>query len=423
MASPPTTEPPATLWKNRDFLKLWSGESLSLVGSQVTVLAMPIVAYLWLHASVAEMGVLGALSRLPMVLFFVVGVWVDRMRRRPVLIWSDVIRALMLATVPLLFVMDMLTLWWLYVVVLVMGVFGVLFEIAYRSYLPVLVAPEHLGDGNSKLQLSDSISKAVGPSLAGVLIAVRSAPLVILVDAISYVLSALCLISIRKREDPPPPDEGGSMIAAIRAGFGWVMSHPVVRPLAIASAVYSFFDIGILQTLYIPYVIDGAGVPAGWVGAVLAVGGIGAIAGAWLSVRLMKGAGPGPTMFWSTVIGNSALILVPLAGGPVWLAITMLAFSQLLVGLCTQVFVVNNITVLQSATPRELMGRVIATIWAMGLVPAPLGALVAGFLGQAVGMRPVVLVAAVIGAVVPMIVLALSPIPRMRELPQAPATA
>lgn len=422
MASPPTTEP-AGLWRNRDFLKLWTGESLSLVGSQVTVLAMPIVAYLWLNASVAEMGVLGALARLPMVLFFVVGVWVDRMRRRPVLIWSDVFRAFMLATVPVLFVMDLLTLWWLYVVVFAMGVAGVLFEIAYRSYLPILVPPEHLGDGNSKLQLSDSVSKAVGPSLAGVLIATRSAPLVILVDAVSYVLSALCLISIRKREDPPPPDDGGTMIAAIRQGFGFVMSQPIIRPLAIASAVYSFFDIGILQTLYIPYVIDGAGVPAGWVGAVLAVGGVGAIAGAWLSVRLMKRAGPGPTMFWSTVVGNSALILVPLAGGPLWLAIGVLAVSQLLVGLCTQIFVVNNITVLQSATPRELVGRVIATIWAMGLVPAPLGALVAGLLGQAIGMWPVVLVAAVIGAVVPMIVLARSPIPKLREMPQAPVTS
>jgi MFS family permease len=159
------------------------------------------------------------------------------------------------------------------------------------------------------------------------------------------------------------------------------------------------------------------------VGGVLAVGGIGALIGAWLSVRLMKGIGPGPTMLWSTVVGNSALLLVPLAGGPLWLALTMLGVAQLLVGLCAQVFMVNNITVLQTSTPRELTGRVIATIWAMGLVPAPLGALVAGLLGQAVGMRPVVLVAALIGALVPMAVLALSPIPKMRTLPEAPVSA
>ncbi|WP_113699903.1 MFS transporter [Nonomuraea lactucae] len=426
MASPstePATDPPTTLRGNNDFLKLWAGQSLSLIGSQVTVLAMPIVAYLLLHASVAEMGILGALARLPMVLFLVVGVWVDRMRRRPVLIVSDSVRALMLATVPLFFLLDMLTLWWLYVVVFVMGVFGVLFEIAYRSYLPVLVAPEHLGQGNSHLQLSDSISKAAGPSLAGVLIAARSAPLVILVDVASYALSALCLLLIRKREDPTAPDSGASMLTAIRHGLGWVMTQPLIRPLAIASAVYSFFDIGILQTLYIPYVVGSVDIPAGWVGAVLAVGGIGAIIGAWLSVRLMKRLGPGPTMLWSTVIGNSALILVPLAGGPLWLAATTLGLSQLLVGLCAQVFVVNNITVLQSATPRELTGRVIATIWAMGLVPAPLGALAAGLLGQAFGMRPVVLVAALAGALIPMAVLARSPIPKLRSVPETPITA
>ncbi|MGV9305887.1 MFS transporter [Nonomuraea sp. NPDC003727] len=401
---------------------LWTGESLSLIGTQVTVLAMPIVAYLLLDASVAEMGVLGALARLPMVLFFVAGVWVDRMRRRPVLIWSDALRAVMLGIVPLLFVMDLLTLWWLYVVVFVIGVFGVLFEVAYRSYLPVLVPAEQLGEGNSRLQLSDSLSKAIG-RLAGVLVAARSAPLVILIDVASYLASALCLLSIRKREEPPAADGGGTLIGAVRAGFSWVMAQPQVRPLAIATAVYSFFDIGILQTLYFPYVVDGVGVPAAWVGGVLAVGGIGAIIGAWLSVRLMKGIGPGPTMLWSTVVGNSALILVPLAGGPLWLAVGMLAFAQLLVGLCAQVFMVNNITVLQTATPRELTGRVTATIWAMGLVPAPVGALVAGLLGQAVGMRPVVLVAALIGALVPMAVLALSPIPKMRTVPEAPVAA
>ncbi|MBB6347535.1 MFS family permease [Nonomuraea muscovyensis] len=408
--------------RNHDFLKLWAGQSLSLVGSQVTVLAMPIVAFLLLNASVAEMGILGALARLPMVLFLVVGVWVDRMRRRPVLIVSDSVRALMLATVPLFFLLDVLTLEWLYVVVFVMGVFGVLFEIAYRSYLPTLIAPEHLGQGNSHLQLSDSISKAAGPSLAGLLIAARSAPLVIIIDVATYVASALALLTIRKREEPPAPDHGASMLTAIRHGLAWVMSQPLIRPLAIASAVYSFFDIGILQTLYIPYLVDGVDIPAAWVGGVLAVGGVGAVIGAWLSIRAMKRFGPGPTMLWSTVVGNGALILVPLAGGPFWLAITMLVISQLLVGLCTQVFVVNNITVLQTATPRELTGRVIATIWAMGLVPAPLGALAAGLLGEALGMRPVVLVAALIGALVPIAVLALSPIPKMRTIPEAPLT-
>ncbi|MDH2425402.1 MFS transporter [Sphaerisporangium sp. TRM90804] len=420
MASPTTERAePATLWKHPDFLKLWAGQSLSQVGTQVTVLAMPIVAYLLLNASVAEMGFLGALARLPLVLFLVVGVWVDRMRHRPVLVVSDFARAAILLTVPLFFFMDMLTLWWLYVVVFTMGLFGVLFEIAYRSYLPSLVPGELLGEGNSKLQLSDSVAKAVGPSLAGVLVAARSAPLVIIIDVVTYLTSAICLLFIRKPEDKPQPEPGGpSMLQAIWHGLRWVMGQPMIRPLAIASAVYSFFDIGILQTLYFPYVVEDAGVPAAWVGGVLAVGGVGAIAGAWLAVRLMKSAGPGPTMLWATVIGNSSLLLVPLAGGPLWLALTMLGVSQLIVGLTTQIFVVNNITVLQTATPREMVGRVIATIWAMGLIPAPLGALVAGLVGQAIGMRPVVFAAALIGALVPIAVLAFSPIPKLKKMPE-----
>ncbi|NUT39211.1 MAG: MFS transporter [Thermoactinospora sp.] len=420
MASPPT-DAPASLWRNPDFLKLWAGQSLSLVGSQFTLLAMPLIAFIMLDASVAEMGVLGALGRLPMVLFFVVGVWVDRMRRRPMLIWTDLVRAVVLTSVPVLFFADLLTLWWLYGVVLVMGVAGVLFEIAYRSYLPALVEPELLGDGNSKLQLSESISRFAGPSLAGLLIAARNAaPVILLVDAASYLVSALTLGAIRKREDPPEQEAGGSMIPAIKAGFAWVMTQPMIRPIAIATAVYSFFDIGVLQTLYIPFVVAEVGVPAAWTGGVLAVGGVGAIIGAWLSVRLMKRYGPGPVMVWSTIIGNSALILVPLAGGPLWAAIGVLGFSQLLVGICTQVFVVNNITVLQSATPREMGGRVIATIWALGLVPAPLGALLAGLIGETFGMRPVVLGAALVGAIVPMIVLWFSPVPKMKEVPTAP---
>jgi MFS family permease len=392
---------------------------VSLIGTQMTVLAMPIVAFLLLGASVAQMGILGALGRLPMVLFLVVGVWIDRMRRRSVLIVSNLCRAVMLFTVPVLLALDLLSLWWVYIVVLVTGVFSVFFEIAYRSYLPQLVAPEQLGEGNSKLQLSESVATAVGPSLAGVLVTARAAPVAILLDAFSYVASAVSLLLIRKREEPPAPaEEGESIFQAVWYGLRWVLAQPIIRPLAIASAVYSFFDIGILQTLYFPFVVKDVHIPAAWVGGVLALGGVGAIGGAWLAVRLMKGFGPGPTMLWCTIIGNSSLLLVPLAGGPRWLGLAMLGVSQLVVGLTSQIFVVNNITTLQSATPRALAGRVISTIWAMGLVPAPIGALFAGLIGQAIGMRPVVLVAAVIGAFVPMAVLALSPIPKMRQVPE-----
>ncbi len=417
----PVDEARPGLWHHADFLKLWAGQSSSLIGSQVTVVAMPLVAVILLDATELEVGVLGAFLRLPMVLFPFVGVWVDRVRRRQVMIWSDVVRAGILASVPALYLADVLTLAWLYAVVLVLGLFSVLFEIAYRSYLPSLVETEHLGEGNSKLQLSDSVSKTIGPGLAGILLGWWSAAVVIVADVVSYVVSGIALALIRKPEPKPEADaEQGNMLAAIWAGLRWVMAQPLIRPLALASAVYSFFEIGVLQALYVLFVLEEPGIPATWVGFILAAGGPGAIIGAWVSVRLMKGVGPGPTMFWCTVIGNSMLLLVPLAAGPLWLAATMLVVSQFFVNLTTQIFLVNHITLLQTITPPAMQGRVVATIWSLGLVPAPLGALLGGVLGGAIGLRPTMLAAAAIGAFVPILLLFFSPIPRLREMPKGP---
>ena len=417
----PVDEARPGLRHHADFMKLWAGTSSSLIGSQVTVVALPLVAVILLEATELQVGVLGAFLRLPMVLFPFVGVWVDRVRRRQVMIWSDVARAGVLASIPALYLAGVLTLAWLYAAVLVLGLFSVLFEIAYRSYLPSLVETEHLGEGNSKLQLSDSVSRTVGPGLAGILLGWFSAAVVILADVVSYVASGIALALIRKPEPKPEPDtEQGNMLAAIWAGLRWVMAHPLIRPLALASAVYSFFEIGVLQALYVLFVLQELEIPATWVGFILAAGGPGAIIGAWVSVRLMKGVGPGPTMFWCTVVGNSLLLLVPLAGGPRGLAATMLIVSQFFVGLTTQIFLVNHITLLQTITPPAMQGRVVATIWSLGLVPAPLGALLGGVLGGAIGLRPTMLGAAVIGAFVPILLLFFSPIPRLRQMPEGP---
>jgi MFS family permease len=426
MASQTTTDPvdeaTPSLWNHADFLKLWAGQSSSLIGSQVTIVAMPLVAVILLDATEFEIGVLGAFLRLPMVLFPFVGVWVDRVRRRQVMVWSDVVRAAILASIPALYWADVLSLAWLYVVVLVLGLASVLFEIAYRSYLPALVDTEQLGDGNSKLQLSDSVSKAVGPGLAGILLGWWSAAVVIVVDVASYVVSAIALIAIRKPEPAPEADgEQANMLAAIRAGLRWVMAQPLIRPLALASAVYSFFEIGILQALYVFFVLEELDIPGAWVGFILAAGGPGAIVGAWLSVRLMKGVGPGPTMFWCTAIGNSLLLLVPLAAGPRPVAAGMLVFSQFFVNMTTQIFLVNHLTLLQTITPAPMAGRVVATIWSLGLVPAPLGALLGGVMAGVIGLRPTLLVATVIGALVPVLLLLFSPIPRLKEMPEGPA--
>ncbi|MFI6510694.1 MFS transporter [Streptosporangium sp. NPDC050855] len=409
-----------SLWSNQDFLRLWTGQTLSQFGSQISYLVIPLIAIVTLGASSTEMGILGALLRLPMLGFLLFGVYIDRMRKRPVLIWSDLGRAAVLALVPLLYVMDSLTLGVLYVVVFFLSLLSVLFQVAYRSYFPLLVPLHQLGEGNGKLQLSESLAQTAGPGVGSALLKVVAAPLLIMIDVLTYLFSAIAIMLIRKREDAPVPDEetAGSVHRAIWAGFKWIMDQPMIRPLAIASGLYSFFVMGAMQSIYVLFLLRGGpNLPPEWVGIVMATGGVGAILGATMSVRTMRGIGIGPTLLWSTVVGNCALLLIPFASGPVWLAAGMLGLSQFIVWASNQVFFVSNMTLVQSITPPHLQARVIGTIYSLGLIPAPLGALGAGLLGETLGLRTAILFAVVAGAILPILLLVFSPIPKVKEIP------
>jgi MFS family permease len=421
MASGTTETRPAGLWGHRDFLKLWAGQSTSLIGGEVTVVAMPFIAIQLLDATAAQIGIMVALARLPSVLYLFAGAWTDRTRRRPILIGADLGRAAMLATIPVLYLLDLLTLAWLFAVVLVVGVLRVLFETAYRSYLPSLIGRDNLAEGNSKLQLSESVGRSVGPGLAGLLVNAVSAALVVIIDAITYLVSALACLFIRKPEPrPAQPAERQHVLASIWAGMRWVFTQPLLRPIVLSTAFYTFFVTGVMETLYFLFVIRELRLSAGWIGAILAIGGIGAIIGAWVSPRIMRRWGPGPVLLWSTIIGNGALLLVPLAGGPLWTTIAMLAASQLVVDLFVQVYMVNQLTLQQSITPDHLQGRVIATMWSVALGLAPVGALVAGFLAEAFGIREVILFSSLIGVIAPVILLTFSPVRRLTVMPSAP---
>ncbi|GAA2598870.1 MFS transporter [Actinomadura fulvescens] len=422
MASPSSEQvddPRPGLLHDSEFLKLWVGQSLSQIGAQVTFLAVPLAAVLVLHASAAEMGVLSALVRLPMVGFLLFGVLVDRVRKRPVLIWSDIGRAAVLLLIPLLYFADMLTMAVIYVVVFVLGVLSVLFQVAYRTYIPHLVPREHLADGNSKLQMSESVAQALGPGLVGGLIKVVSAPVLIIIDIVTYLISAVACWLIRTPEERPAPDDDvRSVYKAVWEGYQWVMRQPLVRPLAIGTAFYSFFIMGAMQSIFVLYLLKGGpNLDAAWVGVITATGGAGAILGAGLAIRVTKRLGIGPTLLWSTVIGNCALFLVPLAVRPVGLAVAMLAVSQFVVWACNQIFIVNNLTLVQSVTPMPMIGRILATIFSLGLIPAPLGALGAGLLGEWLGLRTAIFIAILVGALVPILALARSPIPKLKEIP------
>jgi MFS family permease len=424
MASGVTERQRGGLWGHRDFMKLWGGQSASLIGAEVTVVAIPFIAIELLDATAGQIGIMVALARLPSVLYLFAGAWTDRTRRKPILVWTDFGRAAMLLTIPVLFLFDALSLAWLFVVVLVVGVLRVLFETAYRSFLTSLIGRDNLPEGNSKLQLSESVGRSAGPGLAGLLVAVGSAALVVIVTVVTYLTSAVACLFIRKEEEKPSADKDGpNVFASIWEGMRWVFTQPLLRPIVLSTAFYTFFVTGVMETLYFLFLLRELDLSAGWVGVILAIGGVGAIIGAWVSPYIMARWGPGPVMLWSTIIGNGALLLVPLASGPIWAAIVMLAASQLIVDLFVQVYMVNQLTLQQSITPDKLQGRVIATMWSVALGLAPVGALASGFLAETFGIREVILVSSIIGVVVPVLLLTFSPVRRLRKMPETPASA
>ncbi|TMR14125.1 MFS transporter [Nonomuraea turkmeniaca] len=418
MASP--TSEQTSLWRNADFMRLWAGQSLSQFGSAITYFAIPVIAVTVLHASEEEMGVIGFLLRVPMVLFLVFGVLADRVRKRPILIWTDVARFVLLMLIPIAWFADMLTLAWIYGVIFAIGLLSTLFQTAYRSYFPFLVPRENFLEGNSKLQLTESTAQTFGPGLAAALLKVLSAPALLVIDAVSYLASAIAMALIRRPEARPEPDDttAGQVHKAIWQGMGWVLRHELIRPLAISSAVYSLFILGSMNSIYALYVIRDLGVPAAWFGSILAGGGVGSIIGALLAVKVMRRFAIGKVLLWSIVYGNLVLFLIPLAAGPVWASVTMLVAAQLISGITSQIFFVTNTTLVQTITPLRLQGRVVASIYSLGLIPAPLGALGAGLLAGAVGTRTALWVVVTIGALVPMAAMAWSPLAKLKEMPE-----
>lgn len=426
VAEPVTAEAePPSLWRHHDFMKYWLGESASILGSQVGMIALPMLAVISLHASVAQMGVLSALGQLPYVLILFVGVWVDRARRRPLLIVTDACRALVVLSIPLLYFSHRLTMTWVFVDMLIIGLFSVVFDIAAQAYLPSLVDRAQLPEANSKFQLSWSTAGVAGPGIVAVLLRWLSAGTLMLIDAVSYVVSAVALVLIRRPEEKPKrPDpqagRGPGIFALIWEGVRWVWGQPLLRPTLIASTFFFFFQPAI-QALYLFYAYHTLRIPPSWIAVVLMLSGPGAIVGSILGPRLIKRIGLGPMCVVAALGGNTSFLLIPLAGGPRWLATCLLGAAQLLYGFTMPLGSISTTTVAQARTPVEMQGRMAATFRGFSLGLAPVGALLAGTLAELVGPRAVILAAA-IGLLVPILVLFLSPLPRLREVPPVAGT-
>jgi MFS family permease len=408
-----------SLWGHRDFVRLWSAESVSRFGSQVSLLALPLIAIAVLRTSTFQVGLLSTMEFLPFVLVGLpAGVWVDRLRRRPVLIAADLGRALALASVPLAHLLGVLSMAQLYAVAFVTGVLTVFFDVAYQSYLPRLVRPDQLVEGNAKLEISSSGASIAGPGLAGLLIQAFTAPLAVLVDAISFVASAGFIGRIRRPEPPPPPASGGpGMRREIAEGLRYVLGHRLLRWIAASTGTFNLFS-SMTQAILVLYLVRRLGMSAGLIGLVMSVGNAGWLIGAAGSGRLSARIGVGWSVLGAAVVGSAGALLVPLA--PASWPVPFLIAAMCLQSFGTTVYNIGQLSVRQAITPERLHGRMNATMRFMVWGTMPLGSALGGALGQAVGLRPTLWIAA-LGTVVPIGAVLASRIWSLRTVEEAVA--
>ena len=410
------------LWRHADFLKLWAGQTVSVFGSLVTRFALPLVAVLTLEATPFQVALVSALEVAPGLLVgLFAGVWVDRLPRRPILIATDLGRALLLGSVPLAALLGALRIEQLYVVAFGTSLLSLFFEVAYRSYLPSLVRREELVEGNSKLQASGSVAEVAGFGLAGLLVQLLTAPIAILVDALTFVVSAVALLLIRRAEPPPVSEEHAGaeqgVWREIGQGLATLWRLPAVRAIAGATATELFF-IHIFVAVLLLYFVRELNLPPVLMGALFAIGGVSALVGALFAGRVTRRFGLGRTMLGTMVLNRLATFFIPLAGGPLPLVSALVAAEQTSDGIAT-IYQINQTSLLQTIVPDRLQGRVNASLRVLEQAMILLGLLVGGALGQVIGLRPTLFVG-ISGALLAVLWLYFSPIRAMRDFPAPP---
>lgn len=412
------TEHRRSLWRHADFIKFWTGQTISALGSRITRDGLPLAAVLTLGATPAEMGLLAAVGTAPVILVgLFAGVWVDRLRRRPILIAADLGRAALLATIPGAALLGVLGMTQLYVVAAVAGILSVFFDVAYAAFLPSLVEREHLVEGNSKLALSSSTAEILGPGLAGVLVQALTAPIAIFLDALSFVVSAVSVAWIRQPEPVPMPSREQPQVGReIAEGLQAVFNHPVLRALTGSAGTLGFFG-GFFGTLYTLFAIRELGLNAAGLGVAIAFGGVGDLLGALTAQHIVARAGLGATLVGMVVVMTVGGMLTPLAvfaGGSYWLALGMLVASQLVGDWARAIYLINEISLWQAVTPDRLLGRTNASLQLVMAIVTLGGSLAGGILGQTIGITAT-LVVAVLGRLLAVVWVAFSPVRRMRQ--------
>ncbi|MDQ3671403.1 MAG: MFS transporter [Actinomycetota bacterium] len=417
----PRLWPRGGLWRNPDFLKLWSAETISQFGSQVDDLALGLVAIVVLDASAFEVAVYGTVNFLPFILFTLpAGVWVDRLPRRPILIIGDLGRFVLLATIPIAYVADVLTLWQLYAVAFLGGVCTVFFDVSYQSYLPSLVDRDKIGEGNSKLEVSRSSAQLGGPGIGGVLVELITAPYAVLVDAFSFLASALFLLRIRKPEERTPSvtdtatGKKPSLWTELKEGLRFVLGNPNLRAQAGCTATSNLF-FSVTFSIFLVFLVREVELSPGVIGLLFSIGSVGSLVAAFTTTRITKRFGIGPTTIAAALLNAPGMLLIALA--PVSFPIPFIAGGGVLLGFVIVVYNITQVTYRQAICPPRLQGRMNSVMRFIVWGTIPIGTLAGGALGSWIGLRETMVIGAV-GSGLSFLWILLSPQRHLREMPE-----
>ncbi|GAA2836141.1 MFS transporter [Kitasatospora paracochleata] len=421
--APSTSGRRDSLWRNGDFLTFWFGETVSLLGTQVTNLALPLTAINAFGATDEQVGLLRFLQLVPYLgLALLIGVWTDRARRRPVMLGANLVRLVLIALVPVMYWWHALDLTLLLVIACAVGIASVVFDVSWMSYVPTLVRrPEHYVEASARMGSSSSAAEVAGPGLAGLLVSALTAPVALVVDACSYAVSLLSLLLIRTREPRPEPTAERHLLRELRDGLGWVLGSGILRALALVGFCCNFSMVAI-WTMFLLYGTNDLHLGSSTLGAVLATASVGGLIGSLVSRGVIARFPIGRVY----LVAQSALLLgptllVPAIGPrPLMLVLFVLSFFTTYLGLGVAGVVIVSLR--QTLTPQSMMGRMTAAFRTLLFGGGALGGLSAGLLAGRLGAHGALVVAAA-GSAVVVLGLVVSPVSRLKEMPQSPVAA
>jgi MFS family permease len=405
---------PPIMRENRNFRRYFIGQSVSLLGDQITLIALPLTAVLALHATAGQMGALTTAYLIPNLIFSLhAGAWIDRRgRRRQVMLATDVLRGLCIATVPLAYAFGNLTWAQLYVVAFVTGSLSVFFYVAYGAFFQVVVPREDYVQANSLIHGSRAFSFLAGTSAGGILVQVLRGPYALALDAVSFLWSAFFLGRIDAEEPPGSPSERGALLSGVR----WIRGNAIIRAELLGVATLNLFNF-MFFALFILYATRSLGVHPATLGIVLGAASVGTLLGSFVTARISRRFGVGPAFIAGCFLFPAPLILVPAAGGPHWVVLGILFISEFTSGIGLMLLDIMAGSITAGTVPTALRSRVSGAFMVVNYGVRPLGTSLGGILGATIGVRPTLWIATV-GALLGLFFYVGSPIAKLRDVPE-----